>query len=293
LALLTLKATGTCEFTIPEWLYIFDGPSHYGRRIKYISISTPSNTGPYTTVSCTLSLLKSSIRKSPLLKDGEYARDGSEDDRFSDYYGTIDSFVTSSAINDPGMFETNLHDEKRLPFEGSGAECTLKLELPPTFRQFDYDTISDVILHIRYTAREGGSQLGAKAAEYLEDLVADANAAGLGLLFSLKHDFPSEWQKFVTANANSPTPNVPFSAKVKRNYFPYFTQGKDVVVNSIQILNTKGGELTTATLKDDLVSFSDDLNSGEATFSPALAGSVADVLAPNLPVFIIIKYSLE
>ena len=70
LALLTLKATGTCEVTIPEWLFDLDCPGHYMRRIKNVSLSIPSVSGPYTSVNCTLSLLKSSLRKSPLLADG-------------------------------------------------------------------------------------------------------------------------------------------------------------------------------------------------------------------------------
>ena len=87
-------------------------------------------TGPYTSVNCTLSLLKSSLRKSPLLSDDEYARQGSEDERFVDYFGTIQSIVTSSGNNDSGLFETNLRDERFLPFEGAGAESTWKLDLP-------------------------------------------------------------------------------------------------------------------------------------------------------------------
>ena len=86
--------------------------------------------------------------KSPLSAEGEYLRQGSEDTRFVDYFGTIQSIVTSSGSNDTGMFETNLRDERFLPFEGAGAESTWKLELPATFRQFDYDTVSDVILHL-------------------------------------------------------------------------------------------------------------------------------------------------
>ena len=66
LALLALKATGACEVTVPEWLFDLDGPGHYIRRIKNVSLSIPSVTGPYTSVRCTLSLLKSSLRKSPL-----------------------------------------------------------------------------------------------------------------------------------------------------------------------------------------------------------------------------------
>jgi len=62
-ALLTLKATGSCTLTIPEWLYDLDCPGHYMRRIKGIALSIPSVVGPYTSVNCTLSLLKSSLRK--------------------------------------------------------------------------------------------------------------------------------------------------------------------------------------------------------------------------------------
>lgn len=84
-----------------------------------------------------------------------------------------------------------MRDERFLPFEGAGAESTWKLELPADFRQFDYDTISDVILHPRYTARQGGAELRRKAVEHINEFVGEVNAAGLALLFSLKHDFPA------------------------------------------------------------------------------------------------------
>src|SRR5439155_6781395 len=111
----------------------------------------------------TLTLLKSSIRKTPVI-DGNYAREDAEDSRFNDYFGSLQSIVTSSAQNDTGLFETNLRDERYLPFENSGVISEWQLELPANPsnnepRQFDYDTISDVILHIRYTAREGGGLL--------------------------------------------------------------------------------------------------------------------------------------
>ena len=57
--------------------------------------------------------------------------------------------------------EAILRDERYLPFEHSGVISEWQLELPANPskgdpRQFDYKTISDVILHLRYTAREGG-----------------------------------------------------------------------------------------------------------------------------------------
>jgi hypothetical protein len=229
LALLKLKATGSCQVSIPEWLYDLDGAGHYLRRIKSVALSIPCVAGPYTSVACTLTLLKSSVRKSPLAS-GDYTRQGIEDERFIDYGGAVQSIVTSSAQNDSGLFETNLRDERYLPFENAGAISTWKLDLPdPTaYPSFDYATISDVILHIRYTARQGVIQTKVRTA--LDDLFQEANQSTLTALFSLRYDFPSEWAAFVSAKDNSP-----LAATVHRDYFPYFTQGKSITITGLEI----------------------------------------------------------
>lgn len=50
--------------------------------------------------------MKRYLRRLPLLRDDEYQRAvDEEDDRFVDYYGTIQSIATSNAQNDSGMFE--------------------------------------------------------------------------------------------------------------------------------------------------------------------------------------------
>ncbi|MGB5930349.1 MAG: hypothetical protein WBH03_19345, partial [Cyclobacteriaceae bacterium] len=215
LALLELKATGACTIEVPEWLYDLDCPGHYMRRIKSVGVSIPAIAGPYTSVNCTLSLQKSSIRKSSLLQDGEYVR-GEEDDRFVDYFTTLQSIVTSNAQNDSGLFEVNLRDERFLPFENAGAISTWRLELPSELRQFDYNTITDVILHVRYTAREGGALLGDSATTYIkDDLLAEGGT--LTQLFSLKHDFPNDWHQAVTSAGD-------FTTSVSRDYFPYIAQ---------------------------------------------------------------------
>jgi hypothetical protein len=136
-----------------------DHPGHYLRRTKYASLTVPCVTGPYVGVNCVLTLLSSSIRHSNSLlgSPSSYLRLRDEEDlRFRDFNGSIQSIVTSSGQNDSGLFETNLGDERYLLFEGSGAINEWHIQMPREFRQFDYDTISDVILHLRYTAREGG-----------------------------------------------------------------------------------------------------------------------------------------
>ncbi|SDW57229.1 hypothetical protein SAMN05444487_104152 [Marininema mesophilum] len=286
LALLALKATGACEVILPEWLFDLDGPGHYMRRIKNVSLSIPSVTGPYTSVNCTLTLLKSSLRKSGQLTD-EYAREGSEDPRFIDYFGTIQSIVTSSGNNDSGLFETNLYDGRFLPFEGAGVESTWRLELPASFRQFDYNTIADVIFHVRYTARQGGTPLREQAINHLKSLVEEASTSGLAILLSLPREFSSEWHRFISSTGN-------FTAKVKREYFPYFTMGKTLIIDSMHLYAIQVDKMQSTTPSGlDLGTLTEKLNDeGGFEFSLAPDGEVL-VREQQAQVFVLIKYSVE
>ena len=49
-----------------------------------------------------------------------------------------------------------MRDERWLPFEGQGAISTWTLVLDPRDNNFDFSTVTDVILHLRYTARSAG-----------------------------------------------------------------------------------------------------------------------------------------
>ena len=161
LSLVMLRATGACDFEVPEAIFDMDHAGHYFRRIKSVSISMPCISGPYTSVSAKLSLVSNRYRKDtkPDNAAGTGYQDLGNDERFNYNIGTIQSIVASNAQNDSGMFELNFRDERYLPFEGTGAISIWRLELPSEIRQFDYNTISDVILHVKYTAREGGSSL--------------------------------------------------------------------------------------------------------------------------------------
>ena len=244
-ALLQLRTTGQCTVVLPEELFDMDGPGHYFRRIKTVALSIPCVAGPYTSVNCTLTLTKSAIRKEVGVGDG-YARLGSEDSRFSDHFGSLQAIVTSSAQNDSGMFETNLRDERYLPFENSGvvSEWQLKLPANPSKgdpRQFDYDTISDVILHLRYTAREGGGLLRNGAVAHLKTRIDEAQAAGSVRLFSIRHEFPTEWAKFQSAQLRDPThPDAPETAELTLNlreeHYPFWSQGRLEEVKRVDLL---------------------------------------------------------
>lgn len=252
LALISLRATGRCTVRLPEALFDMDGPGHYCRRLKTAALSIPGIIHPYVGVNCKLTLLKSSIRKSPLLMNGAYARDGADDLRFQDSFGGVQSIVASSAQQDSGLFETSLRDERYLPFENAGVISEWQLELPANPSQgdpaqFDYDTISDVILQLRYTAREGGAQLRAAALQQLKELIDTAQAAGSVRLFSLHHEFPTEWAWF-TSQTPGPGQRHELAFTLRPEHYPFWSQGRLNRIVRVDLFAQGADESSPATL---------------------------------------------
>lgn len=235
-ALVQLRQTGQCFISLPEALFDLDCPGHYMRRLKSVSVSLPCVVGPYTSVNATLTLLRSSVRRGGTLLGGQYARQDA-DPRFADSAGAAQTIVTSGAQSDSGLFEPSLRDERFLPFEGAGAISEWRLELPRAFRQFDYDTIADVLLHVRYTAREGGGQLRQQALAELTDAInaialAGGNA-GLARLISPRHDFPTAWQRFLSPPAAAPQQLLTMELGEER--FPLVFQGRGISINGFDV----------------------------------------------------------
>ncbi|MEW8508357.1 MAG: neuraminidase-like domain-containing protein [Candidatus Thiodiazotropha sp.] len=192
LHLMQLKLTGQCTLELPEWLFDMDYPGHYMRRIKSVALSVPCVTGPYSGIHCTLSLQNSRVRINTLVGSSYDAVDTS-DTRFRHLYGAIQSIATSHAQEDTGLFELNFNDERFLPFEGLGVMGTWLIKMPQESNQFDFSTISDVIIHVRYTARDGGANLAMAAQSHLNSILPTSGV----LLLSARHQFPNEWHRFL------------------------------------------------------------------------------------------------
>ncbi|WP_068923246.1 hypothetical protein [Planobispora rosea] len=234
LALLELRSRGACQFTVPEWLFDLEAPGHHLRRIRTVALSLPAVTGPYTSVTATLSLQRSSVRRDPGLIDNRYARMPGEDPRFLDYPGALESVVTSSAVRDAGLFDAAARDDRYLPFEGAGAISTWALNLPSSLRTFDYSSVSDAVLHIGYTARPG-VRSDAVVAD-LRERFATAASRTLARSFSLRHDFPTEWAAFLAGAAG-------LSVRIGRSWFPYFTQSAEIKLSAIELYGISGDDL--------------------------------------------------
>ncbi len=233
-ALLTLKETGECFVSLPESLFDGDFPGHYMRRIKSVSLTIPAVAGPYTSINCKLTLLWNSLR---LNATGQsYQRTGANDKRFHDNVGAIQSVVTSNGQNDSGLFELNIHDERYLFFEGAGAISNWRIELPLDTNLFDFETISDLILHVRYTARDGGDAF-ANLARTFYALPSTTHAAPppaqpLTRLFSARQEFPGELYRFLHQPDNA-TPQILKLDFIDR--FPVVPPKKQISISAVEV----------------------------------------------------------
>jgi len=131
-----------------------------------------------------------------------------------------------------------------MPFEGAGAVSRWTLSLPKNFRQFDYQTINDVILHISYTAEEDGA-----FRESVEELNAGVEGTLLNFLrnqplarvFSLRQDFSSAFHHLL----HSPV-GTPVKIELTDQHFPIFLKGRNIQVSkALLVLATPKGQALT------------------------------------------------
>lgn len=305
MALITLRTTGACTFTIPEWFFDRECPGQYMRRIKLVSLSIPAVVGPFTNVACTVTQQSSSVRVSALpSKSGGYAREGSDDDRFIDYFGSNDVIVTSSGNRDSGMFDasiqnTRLREEIHFPFEYTGAADSLwKLQLPADFPSFDFRTITDIATHLSFTARRADDQMATLCVANLKKQFKSAGSANLSspsnlsVLFMLRNDFPGEWAAFTTNAAATPD----FKFTLRMEHFPYFVQsairqGMKLVIGPVLLY---GDDLKPASPQPDMTQLQVSLNKvqSEGSISVSLPSDASALKKDASQVHMFIGYSL-
>ncbi|KAL8410061.1 hypothetical protein RB594_008236 [Gaeumannomyces avenae] len=202
LALVDLRHKGTTTFSLTEALFDMDFPGHYMRRLRSVAVSIPTAAaaGPHDGVNATLTLQSHKYRVSPTATTGaEYT--GADRSAFRHDRVPISSVAISTGSKDAGVFELSFSGSRYMPFEGAGAVSTWRLDLPTEMPQFDHETIGDVVLHLQYTAQDGGARLRKAAGEAVQDLAKAARAEGAGPdgfwgFWDLRSDFAKEWQDF-------------------------------------------------------------------------------------------------
>jgi hypothetical protein len=233
-ALVQLLQTGSCAITLDEPIFDFDHPGQYFRRLRSVSLTVACVTGPYTGVNATLSLGQSVVRTVPPVSGFTpyaWATAQTNPDGINGLVSaappvaTLPIIATSSGQNDAGLFEVSLHDDRWLPFEGQGAVSTWSLSLDPRDNNFDITSVTDVVLHLRYTARVGGDSEAVRTA--LKPLNQRT------ILISVRNTFGDAYYSFFNPTSSLATAQIltlPITAAV----FPFSNFGP-IVLTSVTL----------------------------------------------------------
>jgi hypothetical protein len=147
-------------------------------------------------------------------------------------YAATEAIETSIGLNDSGSFEMNIHDERYLPFEYRGAVSKWRIDLPQRNNYFDMDTLSDLIIHLNYTAREGGDRLRHAAQE-----AAEKRLPGAGwCLFDVQHDFPDAWELFRSTRGHEGKRPRHLNLKFSRNLLPFLPGHREIRIDKMGLL---------------------------------------------------------
>ncbi len=209
-----LLVNGSCDFTVPESLFDSDYPGHYNRRLTRVSLTVvyPSP-GKFDNVKATLTLVANQVRVST-----QAAPDGSDyaespvgsDTRFVYNYGAVPQKIAmGNAQDDPGLFITaiasNIADQRYLPFENAGAISSWHLEMPQIQNEIDLSTVGDVVLHLYYTALDGGATFQKAVEAYNANNLPTSGIK----VFSAQNDFTAS-----SPTVDNPYPSTPWQALV-------------------------------------------------------------------------------
>lgn len=228
-----LQEKGECEFVLPEFAYDLFYPGHYRRKIKAVRVTLPCVTGPYTNVSATLRLIASKVRTTPTMDNEALVSVPPQ--------RTV-SIAMSSGNNDAGVFELNFHDERYMPFEGAGAISTWKLTLPQSIPPFDYQTITDVVMRISYTAQEDESlrqEVDGLKGQIESSLIQYLSKNAMRRVFSLRDEFAKEFVKLTAS-----PPGTAVMVVIPPLHFPFFLRSAKIATIKVEkaIIAVRAGQ---------------------------------------------------
>ncbi len=205
IAINDLKTKGSCKFALTEKMFDLDFPGHYCRKIKSIRITIRAEVAPYQDIHATLQQTGNRVVLKPdieAIKSLLGESDESNESIRVNWKTGQQIAISKGNQADSGLFELNFNDERYLPFEGTGAVSDWILELQNT------EKVSDVIIHLDYTAFNGGKELSNKVKalpklKYYYDMLA----------VKLSEVDQEKWQRFKQSGEFKFKPS--FSTRIK------------------------------------------------------------------------------
>jgi len=270
-ALINLKTKETCQFQLTEYLFDTDFPGHYNRKIKSISITVPAVVGPYQNVKATLTQTSNSVVTKASVQGVSYLLGASlvmpADGSLRMNWNPGQAIALSSGTADNGMFQLNFNDERYLPFENTGAVSSWQLDMPKAANQFDFHTINDVIIELKYCATDGGSSFRSGVLD-----IKDINGNLIlqqykgSQLLSLRQQYGDAWQQFLTTQQ--------MSVDLVRRMYPPNLSGVSLVAGentSLTLIPVLSDTALLADISSITLSGNDwDHTTGEVTFEAAV-----------------------
>lgn len=201
--LLALRETGECVFALGELLFDQDYPGHYARTIANVTVSIPAVLGPYQNLKATLTQLSNQVVIEPNIDAITFLATGIGAGTFppralrSDWRA-LQQVALSRGLDDAGLFSLDPADPRFLPFEGTGAVSSWRLSLPPQTNHFDFTSIADVVLQVRYTALDGGEKLRKQVVA-----IPAMSVYHSASLLLLRQMYPQPWYVFMADHASA------------------------------------------------------------------------------------------
>ncbi|MGH3569430.1 MAG: hypothetical protein ACRDRH_26100, partial [Pseudonocardia sp.] len=193
LALLRLNESGSCDFAVTEESFDHDFPGHFRRQIRTVAVSVWGPDGQAVEVTATLTQLSHKTVLAPDVKAVRHLLDPTQPVPAtirSDWRaGQQIALSHTGDAEGNGLFELRYDDARYLPFEGTGAVSTWRLELHG-YRPAD---LQDVTVTLRYTAEQGGETFANAVRGMLRPYAA-------ARFFDVAADFPQQWQAFLNGD---------------------------------------------------------------------------------------------
>lgn len=225
------REIGVISFRTPMELFDRDFPGHYLRLIKRIRLSVialiPAVQGIHATL--TTDRVSRVVTK-----------------QLAGFAETIISYgpdyvALSSPRDATGLFELDAKSDMLNPFEGIGVDTTWHLKMHPGANLFEYQTISDVVLTIEYTALNSFDH-------YIEVVnVINQEQLTAERPYSFRHQFSDAWYalnnpeqsaqpmkvRFLTRPADFP-PNI---ANLRIQHITLFFSGANNTTGEVEVAN--------------------------------------------------------
>lgn len=216
LAFLQLRDSGQCEFNLTEAFFDYDFPGHYCRQMKTISVSFEMGEGTLSNGTLTQlsnrTVMKADPKAVKFLLDPKDTAPTTIRSGWKAHQQIALSHHDEFAENN-GLFELRFDSEKYLPFEGTGAVSSWRLELNGKRSSYNLRDLSDVSITVKYTALQGGEAFSTAVKGMLKPYQTSR-------IFNLQEDFFEQWSDFLANEEES------FSIPLSRDLFPAMSGGK-------------------------------------------------------------------